>query len=223
MWLTLIVINTETSNPAGVPTVATQDLSKQRPSGSALRRVRNRVRRAIGLRPLGDPSRLGRPGGVLEPDSARRFEHPGSGTELAPGLSLFHDAQSGEYSVTQQSPLAWRFTIYQFDGTYLSLAQSVDDAADFVRHGVCGLDFRLTANASRPLPAHLRLNLKGAEREEMLYDGFVIDHGPRTAHFDLHGADLPGLRLHSAWIDVIFSQPQMVEFDLIDIAVEAVR
>ena len=147
-------------------------------------------------------------------DGARlsgQFWQPQPGAALGRGLALHHDA------ATHLSGIAARdgglvLTIYQFEGSYLSLAVTLPEA--MIGHLRPGrrLKVEIDAQVSRPLTTFLRLNLDASARRQELHEVVVLDTGARSGRFDLDAAgETPPA---SAWLDVVFARPRMVEIRL---------
>ena len=136
-----------------------------------------------------------------------RLDEPASGTVVVPGVTLFHDAAGGNF-VVQRRERDLAFTIYQFPGTYMSVA--VDVPAPFRARLRPGWRFTvgLAAEASRSTTTFVRLNLSDRHNKKVLHEVVVVDTGERGAVFDLDGV---GSDWSSAWVDLIFSHPRMSE------------
>lgn len=151
----------------------------------------------------------------------RRVDQPDAGSQICNGLTLYHDAGGGLYSWHQTPDCALKLTVYQFDGSYLSLAIGIaeDVISDMRRQGY--LCVSKTVTASRPIAAFLRLNVVTDGRHQQMHQTLIIDRGQRTTSFDLDG--LPGEfgPIENAWLDLIFADPQMVEVTLAALKIDA--
>lgn len=149
--------------------------------------------------------------------------NPESGTELAPGLKLFHDAERAAFS-WRQRPIAGgghyglSFTVYEFDGAFLSLVVEVpdDDLPIIAAHRTLQLSFSVAA--TRPLTLYARLNFQRDADHTALHDAMIVRDGSYTACFE-QLTDEAELRVGtSVWADLIFAKPAMVEFEISDLA-----
>jgi len=73
------------------------------------------------------------------------------------------------------------------------------------------LRVRILVDASRPLAMFLRLNLETAGGSEVLHEAMIAEDGEREAVFDLDAAKSSSGRVLSAWLDITFADPSMVE------------
>lgn len=146
--------------------------------------------------------------GVLSaPEPGWRTQDPGSGSVIAAGVRIYHDA--GLQNVLVSRPATGLLlTVYQFDGSYLSLAVDVPGAVRGRLRPGWRLAAELTASASRPVTTFLRLNLESPSGGQALHEVVVVETGPRTAVFAL---DAVNNGWSSAWLDIIFSHPRMAE------------
>lgn len=136
-----------------------------------------------------------------------RLDQPASGTVVVSGMTLFHDADDGNFSIhRRERDLA--FTIYQFAGTYMSIAIDVPAAFRTRLRPGWRLTASLAAEATRSTTTFVRLNLSDRHNKKALHEVVVVHTGERDAVFDLDGV---GSEWSSAWVDVIFSHPRMNE------------
>ncbi|MEM7056673.1 MAG: DUF6478 family protein [Pseudomonadota bacterium] len=149
-----------------------------------------------------------------EPLLLPRAAQPASGSEICEDLTIYHDASDGVYYWQQTADSALQLTVYQFNGSYLSLAIRIDEALTTqMRQSGC-VDVCMAISSSRPITAFLRLNVQVEGRCEQMHQTLIVDKGERSTHFDLDG--LPGELgpIQNAWLDLIFSDPQMLEITL---------
>lgn len=185
--------------------------------------LRNTVRRAVGMRPLG--SALA-PRGAEKADWSRAdrvLKSPQTGTKLGSGIDLYHDATSPHFFLADHGGGRFRLCIYQFDGTYLSLVRSLEDVERLRSAPQSDVFLSFRADATRPLAAYLRLNLVGAERQDDLHEALVIESGHRSVRFDLSALDIETFDLRSVWADIILSRPGMSETWISDISLGVER
>ena len=156
---------------------------------------------------------------------------PKGGTELAPGVKLYHDCPLAELTVRQlrnpiQPDLArfgMRLDVLRFQGTYLSLVLDLPDPAlsGLTRDSVLAVDF--TLESDRPVGLYVRLNLRcGPNVVSMLQELPKEGPGAQVA-FDLAYSDMDPDRLESGWIDVMFERPALLELTLRDVILKRTR
>jgi len=156
------------------------------------------------------------------PIDPRRGDNPATGQEICPGFSLHHDGQVSELAWRQTPEYGLLITTDQFSGSYLSLAVALDsDAVARFAPGL-GVRARIMADASRPLVMFLRLNLETEVGTDVLHEAMIIEDGEREAVFDLDAAQGSSGRMRSAWLDVIFADPRMVEIRIGGLEVDLV-
>lgn len=155
------------------------------------------------------------------PLALKRSDQPASGSQICDGLTLYHDASDGLFAWQQTASQAFKLTVYQFHGSYLSLAIGIADGviSDMRRQGY--LRVTKDVSASRPIAAFLRLNVLTDGRHQQMHQTLIVDRGQRSTSFDLDG--LPGEfgPIDNAWLDLIFADPQMVEITLAALAIDA--
>lgn len=144
-----------------------------------------------------------------------RLEQPVSGTHLTDRISIFHDDPGeGQFACTVGEVPELRLTVYHFGGSYASLAIALRNA-DLSRATPSSVvSMKLAATATRPLVVFLRLNLRAPDGTETLNDTVVLDHDVILSRFDLAGARCNLQSIEAAWLDVIFSEPEMCEIDI---------
>ncbi|MFK7942714.1 MAG: DUF6478 family protein [Paracoccaceae bacterium] len=166
-------------------------------------------KRALGLRLPGKAARKS-----VKSPGFRRFDAPAGGTEIANRITLFHDADGGNFACTVSERPWIRLTAYQFSGSYLSLAMALRKAdLRQVRPGAV-MAVHLDATATRPITAFARLNLRSAEQTETLYETLVLDAAPHDLRFALDGVRMVFSEISAGWLDLIFSDPGMTEIDI---------
>lgn len=154
--------------------------------------------------------------------AATRFSNPETGTRVGSGTDLYHDASSGEFACTVRDDGSIVLTIYQFDGSYLSVVKALPRSQLSRCRPGRKLQLSFDASSTRPLTVFCRMNAATSEATETRHEMLVIHKGGRSAEFDLAGLGLDLHELQSVWLDVIFSEPQMTEVVLKNINLEAV-
>ncbi len=149
-------------------------------------------------------------------------DDPEPGAAICQGLTLHHDAGERRLAWRQTAAKALAFTVYQFSGSYLSLAAALDDgAAAGLGPGRC-VNVALGLRLSRPLSMFLRLNVETATGRHVLHQALVAAEGRRDAGFDLDGMEDGAGKVRAAWLDIIFSDPRMTEIRIDGIGIEIV-
>lgn len=153
------------------------------------------------------------------PPAFRRFDNPASGREVTDRVTLFHDASDALFTCTVGGDAWVRLTLYQFGGSYLSLAAGLRKSdLRQLRPGTV-MTYSLDASATRPLAVFARLNLRSAEQTETLFETIVLHQEPHELRFALDGVRVPFSQVNAGWLDLIFSDPSMREIDIQSIAV----
>lgn len=220
---------------------------KARDAGTAkLSLLRQQLRHAQQLRRHLDrlihiaDTRLARPAGLAHPPSADwawrpdlwrgRLAEPGlvspdSKAMLGSEVTIFHDGAQPEFTVRQTrnlhaedlAPYGLRIDVFHFDGTFLSAV------LDLPREATLGLGrthiLRLSTHIEleRPMQAFARLNIRHGPNVEKLVR--ALDPGRQTVdvEFDLAYSGLNEKRVETAWIDLIFEEPEMTLITLRDL------
>ena len=175
---------------------------------------------------MGDARWVTTPSCLLKPASPGVWREPASNLGIGNGLTLFHDAAAGTFTVSQRPNKARSakrryelfFESYEFDGTYLSFAVDVPGHLQRPSGGervVAAIDMR----ASRPLKAFLRLNIKGARGSDALYADGEVGTGRSLFDFDMAFATYEMGSEDNMWLDVIVDRPRMVEFSVEDLTI----
>lgn len=169
-------------------------------------------------RPAGGPTGGAR---VLDSVLARlepgwRIDNPKPGSAIADDIRLYHDADARNVAIARIDD-GLRLTVYQFRGSYLSLAVGVPGHVRARLRTGWRLIVGLTAEATRPITTFVRLNMGHRQGNGVLHEVLVVAAGARTAAFE-PVASQP--EWSSAWLDIIFSHPRMTEIDLCGLNLE---
>lgn len=144
----------------------------------------------------------------------QRCDQPASGTKICEALTMFHDASHGVYAWHQTQDFLLNLTIYQFEGTYLSLAAGMDARM----LGAFGIDATLVVVAemtcTRPITGYVRLNIAFTEGDQTLFETLIVDTRPLAVRFDLAALDSGKGALRDAWIDIVLAHPAMTEVSI---------
>lgn len=164
-----------------------------------------------------------------EPQSPSTLVDPPSGSHPSRGLSIYHDAARGGFTLAQRPSRAKaagrRFELfyesYDFAGAYLSLAVAIPDD---LRRPQVGEVLRVFVDlsASRLIKTFVRLNLASPNRNDVLHADGELGHGGRVFDFDLAFAAFEPQEGDKIWLDLIIDRPRMVEFALRDLEVRLI-
>lgn len=137
----------------------------------------------------------------------------GSGTDVARGVKLFHDASANACIGLKQTgasvPHGFDLSVSGFDGTYLSLVFDLPAAAlaGLSRAHLIGLGFVLRGRMVPLVFTRITLlsgpNPLRAETRLVLPEG----GGAALAEFDMHTLGINERRLTSGWCDLVISHP----------------
>ncbi len=137
-----------------------------------------------------------------------------TGTEIAPRVTLHHDAESVDMRIAPvENSAALSFDIREFSGGFLSLAFGFpeSDAKAIQRHDL--IRIAIQSEAAEQFKAYARLNLKHGPNNEQIVR--MIDIGQDGfAEFDIFYTEFEPTRASDAWIDLIINEPQGKSFTL---------
>lgn len=148
-------------------------------------------------------------------------------TAISPDVALFHDCKLPEVTVRQscngadrdRAPFALTIESFAFDGSFLSLAIDLPEAA------VAGLQLRhlirveAVVEVERPTEIFARLNVQNGPNTEQLVREMPGEAGARVVEFDLTYSKIDDKRVAKIWLDLIFSRPAMTRISLRDVTV----
>lgn len=140
-------------------------------------------------------------------------------------VTVFHDCTISELTLRQLrntreedlAPFGLRMDVFRFDGSYLSLAIDLPDAA------VQGLQkrhlIRMVANVEleKPLEIFARLNVKHGPNTEQVVRELPWHDDEVIVEFDMFYTKLNEKRVERMWIDLIFEGPEMNQITLRDV------
>jgi Family of unknown function (DUF6478) len=144
---------------------------------------------------------------------------------LCEGTTLFHDCRQSELTIRQIrntreadiAPFGLRMDVFQFDGSFLSLAINLPEAA------VNGLKLRhlirldLNVEMETPLEIYARLNVKHGPNLEQIVRELPLNTADVAVEFDLTYSKINDKRVDRMWVDLIFEGPQMNQIILRDL------
>lgn len=143
------------------------------------------------------------------------------------GATVFHDCRRSELCVRQIrntreadiAPFAFRLDVFQFDGSFLSLAIDLPEAS------VSGLQLRhlirvdLKVEMEKPLEIYARLNVKHGPNLEQIVREFPLEAEDVMVEFDLAYTKISEKRAERMWVDLIFESPEMNQIILRDVTI----
>nr|WP_256500062.1 DUF6478 family protein [Limimaricola litoreus] len=146
-----------------------------------------------------------------------------SGAGLCGGVQLFHDATAPDLQIERpapdpQGPWPLRLCAEGFDGSFLSLAIALPEAAlvGLERRHLLGIDVDLGAQGAPR--SFARLNLRQGPNSETLLRSLPLGE-PTGTEFDLWGIDTAPERVESGWIDLIFEAPLPARIEIRDLVI----
>lgn len=138
---------------------------------------------------------------------------------------IFHDCALSELSVRQLrntkaediAAYGLRMDVFQFDGSFLSLALDLPQAAidGLTRRHIIRLEIRV--ETEKPLEIFGRINVRHGPNIEQLVREFDGSAGELSLEFDLAATRLNETRVERAWLDLIFEGPEMNAITLRDL------
>lgn len=145
--------------------------------------------------------------------------------QLGEEVTLFHDCARSELTLRQirnqreadLAPYGLRMDVFQFDGSFLSLAIDLPDGAveGLKRHHLIRMS--VIVEREEPLEIFARLNIQAGPNTEQLVRELPLSDEDVSAEFDLAYSNLNEKRVEKAWIDIIFEGPQMNQITLRDL------
>jgi hypothetical protein len=227
---------TDTAQSLRGPEPAASDLHAQRAAALSDRaeadaRARQIEAELCGLRPphpdlAGGEVWAQRPAAWSRPARTRRLASTRPGTEVAPGVKLFHDCPLAEIAFHQPlcgpdapAPFALSLDVLRFEGSFLSLCLHLNeaDAAALTADVVFRVDLEMTIES--PVQVYARLNMMHGPNQRQILAGLPFEgrlSGRADAGFDLAYAQIDRDQVSAAWIDVILENPAMNAFLLHD-------
>lgn len=148
-----------------------------------------------------------------------------SKTRLGNEITLFHDCQISELTLRQVrntrerdlAPYGLRMDVFQFDGSFLSLA--IDCPPEAVKDLRKNSLIRMNAivEHEKPLEIFARLNVQHGPNSETVLRELPLGAEDIWVEFDLHYTELNEKRVERMWVDIIFEGPEMNQITLRDI------
>lgn len=152
---------------------------------------------------------------------------PPAGKSLGSHLTLHHDAKQPNLVVRQSAalnpsdvvPYGFILEIYDFEGSFLSLAIDLPESAIAGLSNQNIFDLALTLRVENPTPIYARINVKHGPNVDQDIKEIKHHHGELNMEFDLGYMDLHEKRLEKVWVDLIFDQANMNKIEIQDLTV----
>ena len=148
-----------------------------------------------------------------------------SASGLGREATLFHDCPASELTLRQVrntreadlAPFGLRLDVFRFQGSYLSLAVELPEAAarGLTRRHLLRLD--TIVEMEKPLEIFVRLNVKHGPNVEQIVRELPLGDEDVRVEFDLAYTKLNEKRVEKLWLDIIFEGPQMNQVVLRDL------
>ncbi len=152
-------------------------------------------------------------------------EPQGAKITLSQDVTLFHDCPLAEFHYRQfrtdrtndTAPTGLEFGVFEFDGTFLSLAIDVPDAgcSGLNRNHIVQVDLSLDLEA--PIEVFARLNVQHGPNIEQLVQELNGIQSEAKFEYDLAYSNLREKEVERAWLDLIFEKPRMNQVTLRDV------
>lgn len=150
-----------------------------------------------------------------------------SKTPVSTDVTLFHDCAGAELilrqirnrSADELAPFGVSVETFGFDGSFLSLAIDLPDAAAAGLSPRHLIRFEARLEAERPVVAFARLNLRRGPNVEQILRKWPMTGREQVAEFDLAYSKIDDRRIEKIWLDLIFEAPAMNQITLRDVTV----
>lgn len=148
------------------------------------------------------------------------------GLRLGDEITLFHDSELAELTLRQMrvaetdgalAPYALALDVFGFEGSYLSLALDLPEAAaqGLRKRHVVRADLAL--RVERPIEVFVRLNVRHGPNTEQIVRELPMQDAHAVVEFDLAYSRLNERRVERLWLDLIFDRPEMNRIELRDL------
>jgi hypothetical protein len=148
------------------------------------------------------------------------------GTRIGEEITLFHDSELAELTLRQSrmaesggapAPYALALDVFGFEGSYLSLALELPEAAaqGLRKRHVVRADLEL--HVERPVEVFLRLNVRHGPNTEQIVRELPEVNAATAVEFDLAYSRLNERRVERMWLDLIVDRPEMNRIELRDL------
>ena len=145
--------------------------------------------------------------------------------KLGAEITLFHDCRVSEMSLRQirntrerdLAPFGLRLDVFQFDGSYLSVAIDLPKAAitDLRRNHLIRVN--TIVEHEKPIEIFARLNIQHGPNTEVQLRELPLGAEDVWVEFDLAYTELNERRVERMWLDLIFEAPEMNMVNLRDV------
>ncbi|MBD3765564.1 MAG: hypothetical protein IE927_12755 [Rhodobacterales bacterium] len=148
-----------------------------------------------------------------------------SRTQVAEGVTLFHDCRRSELTLRQirntreadLAPFGLRMDVFRFDGSFLSLVLDLPaEAAQGLRQRHL-IRIDAIVEMEKPLEIFARLNIKHGPNVEQVVRELPLAAEEVMVEFDLAYTRMNEKRVEKLWVDLIFEVPQMNQVILRDV------
>ncbi len=144
---------------------------------------------------------------------------------LGAEVTLFHDCAASELTLRQLrntreadlAPFGLRMDVFQFDGSYLSLAVDLPQEASEGLSKRHVIRMETIVEMEKRLEIFARLNIKHGPNTEQIVREVPVEADEVAVEFDLAYTKLNEKRVTGMWLDVIFEGPQMNQVILRDL------
>ena len=138
-------------------------------------------------------------------------------TRIGSAITVFHDCKVSELSFRQVrntgtedlAPFGLRLDVFNFDGSFLSLAVDMPpDALDGLKRSHL-LRLDMIIESERPQEMFARLNIRHGPNTEQIVREIEMGSREVSLEFDLYYTQFNETRGEAMWIDLIFEGPSM--------------
>lgn len=145
--------------------------------------------------------------------------------QIGSEVTIFHDCQKSEMSFRQVrntneddlAPFGLRMDVFNFDGSFLSLAVEMPrDALDGLKRNHL-LRMEMVTDSERPQEMFARLNLRHGPNTEQIVREIEMGSRNIVVEFDLYYTQFNESRGEAMWIDLIFEGPSMNQVTIRDL------
>ncbi len=141
----------------------------------------------------------------------------GAKAEVCPGTTIFHDCRNSELTFRQirnsraedVAPFGFRMDVFRFDGSYLSLALDLPEAAAQGLKARHLIRMEAVVSMEKPLEIFARLNIRLGPNVEQMVSELPLGGDEAVVEFDLAYSRINERRVERLWVDLIFEGPEM--------------
>lgn len=149
----------------------------------------------------------------------------GKRSQISDDLALFHDCPLAEISLRQirngeeadRAPFGLALEVFGFQGSFLSLATTLPDAAVQGMKTRHLIRFDAVIDCEGPYKAYARLNIKHGPNVAQLVQELPSEGRGKLVEFELAYAKIDEARIENAWLDLLFSEAAMNRIILRDL------